>query len=172
MITIIAGTNRKGSYTKRVAEIYKGTLSKQNIDCQILSLEELPKDFIFSEFEKQSDNYIAFLKPYIIDVDRFIFIIPEYNGSFPGILKAFIDTVPPKYFRGKTSCLVGISSGHMGSVRSLDDFTDILHYLGVEVLSNKPKFSNIERLLNENNQFIDEANQVRILKQLEIFARF
>jgi NAD(P)H-dependent FMN reductase len=172
MITIISGTNRKGSYTKRVAEIYKQFIEKQNIDCQIFSLETLPKDFIFSEFEEQSDSYISFITPFIINCNKFIFVIPEYNGSFPGILKAFIDTVPPKYFRGKKSCLVGVSSGHLGAVRALDDFTDILHYLGVEVLSNKPKFSNIENLLDSNNQFIDEKNNERILKQLDLFWGF
>lgn len=172
MITIISGTNRKGSYSLRVAEIYKNNLKKLNVACQILSLENLPIDFIFTQLDKQTGEYIAFLKPYIIDVEKFIFIIPEYNGSFPGVLKAFIDSVPPKYFRGKKSCLAGVSSGHLGAVRGLDDFTDILHYLSVEVLSNKPKFSNIEKLLDENNHFIDEANQNKIIKQLELFGRF
>jgi len=172
MITIIAGTNRNGSYTKRIADIYYKTLTEKGVECQVLSLKSLPHDFIFTQLQKQTDDYTAFISEYILNAQKFIFIIPEYNGSFPGVLKAFVDTVPPKFFRGKKSCLVGVSSGHLGAVRGLDDFTDILHYLGVEVLSNKPKFSNIETLLDQNNEFLNPINTERIEKQLEQFQGF
>jgi chromate reductase, NAD(P)H dehydrogenase (quinone) len=172
MITIIVGTNRNGSYSKRVADIYHKILSDNGVKCQMLDLKMLPHDFIFTQLQTQTDDYTAFITEYILNAQKFIFIIPEYNGSFPGVLKAFIDTVPPKFFRDKRSCLVGVSSGHFGAVRGLDDFTDILHYLGVEVLSNKPKFSSIETLLDQNNEFLSPVNKERVEKQLEQFESF
>jgi chromate reductase, NAD(P)H dehydrogenase (quinone) len=172
MITIIAGTNRKNSYSLKVANIYQQLLAKHSIEHQVLSLEQLPHDFIFTQLQTQTTEYTSFISQYIEQAEKFVFIIPEYNGSFPGVLKAFVDTVPPKFFRGKKSCLVGVSSGHLGSVRGLDDFTDILHYLGVEVLSNKPKFSGIEKIMDDNGQFIDVANVGKLSTQLEKFNAF
>lgn len=99
-------------------------------------------------------------------------MIPEYNGGYPGILKAFVDAVPPKHFRGKKAALTGISSGKAGALKAMDDFTGILHYLQAEVLSDKPKFTDIENAFNEKNEFISDDINLRIDKQLDKFLGF
>ena len=173
MITIIAGTNRKGSNTKKVAKVYQSKMNDLGIENQLLSLEDLPDNFAFAQLQKQTEDYTNnIVKKYMIGADKFLIVIPEYNGSFPGVLKAFFDTIPPKHVKGKRSALVGVSSGHAGAARALDSFSDILHYLKVEVYSNKPKFSGIEYLLNEEGEFIHEKDVDRIKMQIDGLLNF
>jgi chromate reductase, NAD(P)H dehydrogenase (quinone) len=173
MITIICSTNRTGSYSIRMAGLVAAELQKREVKCQILSMKDLPDDFparkidgnSYPEFDKLTDKFIR-------DVDKFMFIIPEYNGSFPGIVKTFIDSMHPKNFYDKKTSLIGISSGRSGALRALDDMTGILHYLRVEVMSDKPKFSNIENLLLENDELADEESKARLSRHIDRFMRF
>ena len=62
-----------------------------------------------------------------------------------------------KDFNHKKAALVGVSSGHAGALRPLDQFTSVLHYLQVEVYSGKPKLSSIEALLDDDKLNDEEA---------------
>lgn len=152
MVTIISGTNRKGAYSSRMAMFYAGLLREKGIESRIIDLKDLPPDFIFSALYDNSGAHAEFMKlQEIIDTTKkFVFIVPEYNGSFPGVLKAFLDGLQfPDSFRGKIGALVGISSGVMGSALAMSHLTDILNYLGMIVLPIKPRLGNIEKNFTE-----------------------
>lgn len=92
-----------------------------------------------------------------------MFIVPEYNGSFPGILKSFIDGMTyPNTFRGKKCAMVGLSSGIGGGGIALSHLTDIFHYLGMHVLANKPKLAKIEE--NMSNNLLTNKFYIDLLK--------
>lgn len=169
MITIIASTNRQGSNSEKIANFYNQLIPEAS---QVLCLKDLPRDFIFADtFGEGSIEFNKIVTDKIINVDKFIFIIPEYNGGFPGVLKAFIDAVSPKNFHNKKAALVGLSSGHSGALRPMDQFSDILHYLQVEVLSAKPKLSGIE-LLMKDDQLVDERAINLLHDQITRFSKF
>ena len=70
--------------------------------------------------------------------EKFVFIIPEYNNSFPGVFKAFIDGLSyPNSLIHKKCALVGISDGVQGNALGLSHLTDVLNYLGMHVLAQK-----------------------------------
>lgn len=169
MITIIAGTNRPDSNSERIAKFYNDLIPEES---QVLSLKDLPRDFVYADtYGEGSDAFNSIVDSNVIHADKFIFIIPEYNGGFPGVLKAFIDAVHPKHFNDKKAALVGISSGHSGASRPMDQFSDILHYLKVEVLSAKPKLSGIENLITDDK--LTDERAIGLLKdQIERFAKF
>lgn len=169
MITIIAGTNRPDSNSEKIANFYNNLIPEES---QVLALQDLPNDFVYAD--TYGEGSVAFNKivtEKIVNSDKFIFVIPEYNGGFPGVLKAFIDAVPPKEFHNKKAALVGLSSGHTGALRPLDQFSDILHYLKVEVLSAKPKLSGIEGLMTDN-KLTDERSLGLLNDQIERFSKF
>jgi NAD(P)H-dependent FMN reductase len=85
-----------------------------------------------------------------VNSDKFVFVVPEYNGSFPGVLKAFIDGLDyPNPFKNKKCALVGLSSGVQGGALALSHLTDILNYLGMHVLALKVRMPGIERIFSE-----------------------
>lgn len=153
MIKIIIGTNRKNSVSKVIAELYQSILLEKGAESEILELAHLPADFTATAlYENNGKNpeYNAF-HDRVKEGKKFVFIVPEYNGSFPGILKTFIDGMTyPNTFRNKKCALVGISSGIGGGGIALSHLTDIFHYLGMHVLALKPKLAKIEQNMSDN----------------------
>jgi len=172
MITIICGTHREGSNSERVSNFYSELLKEKGQDSQVLLMKNLPSDFLFADtFTDGSEDFNAVVNQYIANVERFVFVIPEYNGGFPGVLKAFIDAVTPKLFEGKKACLVGVSTGRAGALRPLDHFTHVLHHLKVEVLSEKPKLSSIHMHI-EGDTIVDEQLIERLNHQIGKFLKY
>ncbi|WP_296618347.1 NADPH-dependent FMN reductase [Marivirga sp.] len=147
MITIISGTNRQNSVSAKVAHLYKSLLLQHQTESNIIDLADLPKDFVYTALYDNNGKNPEFNKflEQLRASDKYVFIIPEYNGSFPGALKAFIDGMEyPNSFQNKKCALVGISSGMQGAGLALSHMTDIFNYLGMNVLALKPKLARIE----------------------------
>ncbi|MBX0332621.1 NAD(P)H-dependent oxidoreductase [Pontibacter sp. HSC-14F20] len=174
MITIITGTNRTSSNSRAVANLYAGLLNDRQIDNQILDLADLPADFTTSALYDNIGTNPAFneLSSLIGASEKFVFIVPEYNGSFPGVLKAFIDGLSyPNTFRNKKAALVGLSSGVQGSGLAMSHLTDIFNYLGMHVLALKPRLAQIER--NFDGTTITNELYLKLLnQQIDQFIHF
>lgn len=160
MITLIVGTNRPFSQSTNIAKAYSELLTNRQIEHQTLALETLPKSFIFTEsYGQRSAEFALILDQYVEKASAYIFIVPDYNGGFPGVLKSFIDASEPKMWANKKAALVGLSSGRAGALRGLDQLTNVLNYLRVNVFHNKPPMSKIDGLVQEG-VLSDEGRQV------------
>jgi len=173
MLTIIAGTNRTGSSTLKLAIYYQKKLLEKGVEARVLSLEELPENLLKTDlYGKRSGAFIP-IQELIIASDKFIFIIPEYNGSFPGSLKLFIDACNfPDSFFDKKAALVGISSGKYGNIRGVDHFTGVCNYLNMHVFSLKLHIPFIRKELDANGN-LTEADTIKFTdEQMERFLKF
>ena len=104
MITIIVGTNRPKSRARRVAVLYAEMLQSHGGTCQLLDLADLPADFTSTALYANAGQNDGFNELFDLtnSAEKLVFVVPEYNGSFPGVLKAFIDGLPyPGGIRGK-----------------------------------------------------------------------
>ncbi|QNL50438.1 NAD(P)H-dependent oxidoreductase [Olivibacter sp. SDN3] len=173
MITIIAGTNRKNSYSLKVANYYQQQLDKKGLGSEILSLEDLPDNFIVSDLYGARSEAFQPIQNRITATTKFIFIIPEYNGSFPGVLKILIDgCLFPDSFVGKKAALVGISSGKYGNIRGVEHFTGICHYLQLHILPIRIHIPYIKQEINDDITFHKEDTLKFTDQQIEAFIRF
>lgn len=165
MVTIISATNRPESNSIKIAQSYSQILEKQGVRSKVLSLEKVPVDIAFNElFSRRSGKFQELLDKYIIPSQKYVIIAPEYNGSFPGILKTFIDAMHPELLRGKKVALVGVSSGRAGNLRGMDHLTGILHYLGLHVHPNKLPISSVLSMLDDKGDLKD-ANTLEALEK-------
>lgn len=134
MITIISGTNRPGSTTRLIAGYYSELLTELGHENRLYSLEDLPREFAFTDlYGKRSAAFQEQLDTYIIPAERFVAILPEYNGTFPGIFKLMFDGIAPSILRGKKIGMVGVANGRGGNLRGLDQLTAAMHYLQLMV---------------------------------------
>jgi chromate reductase len=165
MITILSATNRVNSSTLKLANNYLKLMQKQGVDAKLLSLEQLPVDIAFNEqFGKRSAEFQALLDEYILPAKTLVVIVPEYNGSFPGIVKLFIDAIHPDLIRGKKIAMVGVSSGRAGNLRGMEHLTGVFNYLGLHVHPNKLPVSSVLALLDEHGNLKDE-NTIKVLEK-------
>ncbi len=178
MISIISSTNRPNSKSDIIATYISDVLSKKEINNQMLSLTALNGMTIHNEMynkENQASIIVKLQDQFFLDVETFIFIVPEYNGGIPGILKFFIDAISiRKYaetFHNKKVCLIGVSSGRSGCTRGLDYMTNALNYLKMNVFSSKLPISSVHLLTNET-EVTDADTKEALNVQIESFLKF
>ncbi|MEL6866670.1 MAG: NAD(P)H-dependent oxidoreductase [Bacteroidota bacterium] len=180
MITIISGTNRPDSRTAIVARYYQEVFqAKTSSPVKYFSLENLPADFAhlqMYEADHQHQAIRSIQDEYMIPAQKFFFVIPEYNGSFPGILKLFLDACSVREykatFNGKKAAMAGVATGRAGNFRGMEHLTGILNHVGTVVMPNKLPISSVQHLLNEQKQFHDEEAQKTVHKQVDAFLAF
>jgi chromate reductase len=173
MVTIISGTNRRASNTLKVARYYQKTLAEKGLQTRLLSLEELPETLIESDlYGKRSTGFEA-IQQLVTQTSKFLFIIPEYNGSFPGVLKTFIDACNfPESFYDKKAALVGISSGKYGNIRGVDHFGGVCSYLHLHVLPLRIHISSIKTEFDESDNLFKEDTLKFTGQQMDKFIVF
>lgn len=160
-IVVVSCTNRPNSNTLKVSKIYEDILKTKNADAKILDFCTLPETIAFSEtFGRRSDEYSQLIDEYVISASKFIFVMPEYNGSFPGILKTFLDSMHPREWANKKACLVGIADGRAGNLRGMEHLTGILHYLKMNVYHNKLPISIINKVMDAEGTFSESQRKV------------
>ncbi|ARS35885.1 NADPH-dependent FMN reductase [Pontibacter actiniarum] len=174
MITLVSGTNRPVSNTKAIIDLYASMLQEHNEEYQILDLAELPADFTVSALYDNTGKNEKFnqLSQMITTSDKFVFVVPEYNSSFPGVLKAFIDGLSYPYtFKDKKGALIGLSSGMQGSGLALSHLSDVLNYLGMHVMAMRLKLAHIEKNF-DGKQITNKLYKELLEQHVEQFIRF
>lgn len=169
MIALIVGTNRPRSTTRRVADFYAERLRARGAEYALIDLAELPVDFTSTALYGNVGRDPAFnlLADRATAAAKLVFIVPEYNYSFPGVLKAFIDGLPyPGGIRRKVAALVGLGAGAQGGAIALSHLTDVLHYLGTTVLPFQPRLAHIDQHFREG-EFIKPLYQQLLDEQID-----
>jgi len=173
-ILLVCGTNRKDSLSLPVTKAYEEILNKSNISTTLINLQHLPHDFAFSALYDnlgKNDSFSLFSKA-VLDHNKYIFVVPEYNGSFPGVLKTFIDGLPyPGAFRTPKCALVGLSSGGHNASLALSHLTDIFNFCGMNVLAYQPRLEHIEQFVKDG-QITNPKYVERLERQAKQFLDF
>ncbi|ALW86829.1 NADPH-dependent FMN reductase [Hymenobacter sedentarius] len=175
MITLLAGTNRPNSRARRIANYYSIMLTELGAANQILDLAELPVDFIATALYAQVGTNPEFNRlARMLDAgNKIVIITPEYNGSFPGVLKAFIDGLPyPGGIWGKKAALVGLSNGGQGGLLAMTHLTDILMYLGTAVLPQRVRLPFIGQDLNKEDELNHDLSRQLLREQAVALLAF
>ena len=166
MITIISGSSRQDNNTKKVALEYQRLLKQKNIEASVLALDDTP-------MTERNAAFIKIEKELLEAAERFIIIMPEYNGSYPGILKLMIDnTVVPKVWWYKKVLLTGVSTGRAGNLRGMEHLSGSLLHMKMLVHYNRLPISLVDKLMNEHGQFSDEPTLKAVNTQITEFLDF
>lgn len=157
MITIIAGTNRPDSKTEFIAQNVFELIGKfTDEEVNLIKLSEVDPGFIHPMMynpEFQHPELTKLQDEKIIPSDKWVFISPEYNGSYSGIGKVFIDALSVRLknetFTGKKLALIGVAVGRAGNLRGLDHLTTSLNYMGMLVYPNRLPLSQVHTMIEE-----------------------
>ncbi len=173
MITLISGTNRPGSNTRKVAgqieEIYVGL----KVPVQLLDLAKLPPE-IFSPtaYAEKPASFLPFSDA-IMQSSGVHIVTPEYNGGVPGVLKYFIDMLKfPESFEGRPVCFTGVAAGIWGALRPVEQLQAIFSYRNAHIFPAKVFLPQIHGLLDANGKIKDAEIRGRLEAQAAGFARF
>ena len=129
-ILIISGTNRANSMSIKLARKLEAQYAEQEgIEASVLDLTELPPEIFTTTVYKEKPESFQPFQTAVLNADGILFVVPEYNGSFPGILKYFIDMWKyPESFQGRCVAYIGLSAGIWGGLRSVEHLQGVMGY--------------------------------------------
>ena len=128
-IAIISGTDRPNSYALRVATYINDQFRANGSETVLVDLQNFPiADVAGGPYGESIPSIESFNKD-VLESDGMVFVVPEYNGSFPGILKLFIDYLPfPSAFKNVPIAFVGEASGAFGALRAVEQLQMVAAY--------------------------------------------
>ena len=161
-IPVILGTTRKGRMSEHAARFMAAQIEKRNeVKTELIDISKLPmpiddagegiKDPVFSEK--------------MMMADALVIVTPEYNHSFPGLLKHVLDSCLKEYIH-KAAGIVGVSAGPFGGVRAIQDFLPVIRELGLVNIFWDVNFGNVSKVFDESGKLLDEAFVARADKFL------
>lgn len=173
MITMIIGTNRPGSTTRKVARQVEEFYAELKVPLSVLDLADLPPE-IFSPgaYATKPPAFQPFADTVLAASGLHVFT-PEYNGGMPGVLKYFIDMLKfPESFEGRPVCFTGVAAGIWGALRPVEQLQAIFGYRNAYLFPERVFLPQIGDLLDAGGRLTDPALLKRLRAQAGGFVRF
>ncbi|NCC84972.1 MAG: NAD(P)H-dependent oxidoreductase [Clostridia bacterium] len=136
-IGILVGSLRNGSFTRTVATQLAAQLPA-GYEAKFLEIGQLP---FYNEdidtAEGAPEEYDAF-RAELDGVDAVLLATPEYNRSYPAVIKNALDVGSRPYghskFAGKSALVVSVSPGAIGGFGANHHLRQVLVFLGMPVV--------------------------------------
>jgi NAD(P)H-dependent FMN reductase len=152
-IPVILGTTRKGRMSAHAARFMVQQIERRgDIATELIDISDIPlpiddagediKDKVFSQKMARADGLVI--------------VTPEYNHSFPGLLKHVLDSCLKEYIH-KAAGIVGVSAGAFGGVRVIQDFLPVTRELGLVNIFWDVNFGNVQNVFDASGKLLEEA---------------
>jgi chromate reductase len=173
MLTMIVGTNRPGSNTRKVAAQLEGIYKELGVRLEVLDLAQMPPEiFSPSSYGQKPKAFLPFSEA-ILRASGLVVVTPEYNGGLPGVLKYFIDMLKfPESFEKRPVCFVGLAAGIWGALRPVEQLQAIFCYRNAYVYPERVFLPKINELLNAEGRLTDPEIIERLRAQAKGFIEF
>jgi NAD(P)H-dependent FMN reductase len=156
---VILGTSRQGRSSEYVATFVFDQVSRRNdIRSELVDIRKLRLS-IDDAGEAIKDAGFAAL---VEKADALILVVPEYNHSFPGLLKHVLDTNLKEYIH-KAAGICGVSAGPFGGARMIENLLPVLRELGLVTIFWDVNFGNVGKLFDANTGKITDPAYTRRL---------
>jgi len=172
MIVVISGTNRPCSTTRKVAAVVEEMVVAAGAQARILDLCDLPPElFAPASYDTTPEGFAPFQEA-MSAADGILCVVPEYNGSFPGALKYFIDMLSfPESLVGTTAGFIGISSGPWGGVRAVEQLEMVFQYRHAHLYGRRVFLPAVSTMLDDDGRLVEPAAERRLREMVADFVR-
>src|SRR5207249_8060955 len=162
-LPIIIGTPRQGRLTEPAANFVFGEVSKRrDIETELIDIRKIPIRMDDAGEALKDSQFCATVKR----ADGLIIVAPEYNHSFPGLLKHVLDTNLEEYIH-KAVGICGVSAGPFGGARMIQSLLPVLRELGLVTIFSDVYFGSAGRLFDSaTGEMKDSAYAGRVDKFL------
>jgi NAD(P)H-dependent FMN reductase len=152
-IPVILGTTRKGRMSAHAARFVTEQIEKrQGVATELIDLSTLPMPIDDAGEEIKDAGFASKMAR----ADALVIVTPEYNHSFPGLLKHVLDSCLKEYIH-KAAGIVGVSAGPFGGVRAIQDFLPVIRELGLVNIFWDVNFGGVASVFDPSGKLQDEA---------------
>lgn len=174
MITVISGSSRPGSNTLKVARQVAGMHEELGSVVQLLDLGALPAEAFQPQAyrEKSASFQATFIDP-VLQADGLVVVVPEYNGSYPGILKHLIDLLPfPESFDCRPVAFIGLAAGYYGALRSVEQLQMVFAYRNAHLFNLRVFIPAVHKVVSPEGNISDGDLVQRLQRQAARFQAY
>ena len=126
-IPVILGTSRKGRASVHAAKLLADLLNRRaGVRSEVIDIASLPLPVDDAGEAIKSAAFSAMISA----ADGLVIVAPEYNHSFPGLLKHALDSCLSEYIH-KAVGLVGVSAGPFAGIRVVQGLLPVMRELGL-----------------------------------------
>lgn len=144
MILVIPGSTRTGSVHRKLAQEVAHAIREAGADAVVADLRDYPLPLYDGDLETERGRPAEALqlKELARRADGFVIASPEYNGSYPAVLKNAIDWISRPdpnerhlaVFRDKVAGVVSASPGPHAGARVRKQLGELLGMISVQVV--------------------------------------
>lgn len=160
-VAVFVGSLRKDSYNRKLARAVE-KLAPEGFEFQHIRIDDLP--LYNQDFDGDYPAEGQRMKREVEAADALLFVTPEYNRSFPGVLKNALDVGSRPWgsnsFAGKPGAVIGISVGATGTSMAQQHLRNVLAYLDVATLGQPEVYVQFkEGLIDDEGKIGSEGTQ-------------
>jgi len=148
-ISLILGTGRERANSEKIADFVFESARNFGFEVEYIKVKDwLDKPFTGGMSEEKRNKMSEILN----NSQGFIIVSPEYNHSFPGELKLFLDEFYEE-FNHKPVGICGVSVGKLGGARMIESLRLVLIEFMMIPLRNAVYFSNVQNFDKEKESY-------------------
>jgi NAD(P)H-dependent FMN reductase len=162
-IPLILGTARQGRQSEHAARlVFEQTKKRAGVETEFIDIRDLPMKLDDAGEQMKDPGFSATIDR----CDGLIIVTPEYNHSFPGLLKHALDMNLEEYIH-KAVGICGVSAGAFGGARVIENLLPVLRELGMVTIFEDVNFARVGTLFDEHGNLLDQNFARRIDKFLD-----
>ncbi|MDR3363969.1 MAG: NAD(P)H-dependent oxidoreductase [Clostridiales Family XIII bacterium] len=168
-IAILAGSLRAESYSRKIAKQIAAGMP-EDAEAKLVELSDLEMfNQDYDDDGRPPASWQRFRRE-IAEADGIIFVAPEYNRSFPAVLKNAIDIASRPHgenlWNGKPCTIVGVTPGKTFAITGAFHLRQPLGFLGVLPLGEPQVFiPDVAATMGENGTVVSPYH-IDLLKEL------
>jgi chromate reductase len=149
-------------------------LSPEGFDFETFDISRLP--FYSQDLENDPPDIVSEFKEKIREAEAVLFITPEYNRSFPGVLKNAIDWGSRPYgmnlWQKKPVAVTGASPGNIGTFGAQHHLRQVFAYLDMLVMGQPEFYFNAHNGFNDKGELANASTKTFAEKFFKTFREF
>src|SRR6187401_1608816 len=162
-LPVIIGTPRQGRLTEPAAKFVFGEASKRSdIKTELIDIRKIPIRTDDAGEALKDSQFCATVER----ADGLLIVTPEYNHSFPGLLKHVLDSCLSEYIH-KAVGIAGISAGGFSGTRVIQGLLPVMRELGLATIFWDVNIGTVGKVFTEGGRLLDDA----VIRRSDRFIR-
>jgi NAD(P)H-dependent FMN reductase len=139
--------------SEHVARFVHGELERRpGVGTELLDIREIPMPVDDAGETIKDARFAASMNR----ADGLVIVAPEYNHSFPGLLKHVLDSCLEEYIH-KPAGIAAVSAGPFGGARGIQSLLPVLRELGLVGIFWDLNFGAVSDTFDASGRLLDEA---------------
>jgi chromate reductase len=155
-IVTICGSSQPSSFTGKALAVVTDELRVKGLEVTVFDGAELHLDFPGRSTTDDGRR----LRDAVKAAGGVVLATPEYHGTFSAMTKLAIENMGfPSALQGKPVALLGVASGRIGAIKSIEQLRGVCSHVGALVVPNAISIANVRSAFDAAGHITDAGTE-------------